>query len=119
MDFIKLIKNRDHFGKKVQLNFNKKGAHTTLIGGLVSLFLDLVLWTYIIILIKNLVFFEKDSNSSVTKIKEITDLQEVSLNETNYNPMFTLNDMRYFPGPKSNVKYDDELKRYITIQMTS
>ena len=64
-------------------------------------------------------FFERDSNSLVTKIKEIQNVQEVNYNETNYVPMFAMTDMRYFPGPKGNVKYDDDMKRFLTIKLTS
>ena len=64
-------------------------------------------------------FFERDSNSTVTKIEEINNLLEVSYNETNYKPMFLLTDARHYFNAKSDIKYDDDLKRFITIVATS
>ena len=113
------IKDQDLFGKSVQLNFNKKGSHNTSIGGIVSLFLKLLMSSFVVILIKALILYEKDDNTMVVKISEIQDLPEVWNNETNYTPQFSLIDMRYFPGPGGAVKYDEDFKRYFTIKITS
>lgn len=55
------------FGHKVSLNFNKKGKdHKTTVGGFCSLFIRLIMLTYVILLFKRL--FLKERNAIETSI---------------------------------------------------
>ena len=55
------IKTHDLFGHKIELNFNKKGSsHNTLIGGVFSILIKMVMLIYIYLLVKKLVNNEDD-----------------------------------------------------------
>ena len=89
---LNIIKDQDFFGAKVSLNFNQKSSHNTLIGGIVSCKIKIMMFSYVLLLFKQLIFFEKDKNSSISKIIEIHELPEVLLNETSFTPMFNFDD---------------------------
>ena len=49
MKFLKAISNQDMFGHDVKLNFNRNGhEHKTLIGGIVSILVQMVLVAFVI-----------------------------------------------------------------------
>ena len=50
--FLNFIKNEDLFGKKVQLLFDKKASHNTLLGGFVSVCLKTFMLGYVMLLVK-------------------------------------------------------------------
>ena len=78
------IKDNDLFGHKIELIFNKKGSeHKTFVGGVVSLFVKLLMVGYISLLIKKLVKHEDDSNETVMSLADLNELGEVKLSETN------------------------------------
>ena len=70
--------------------------------------------TYVALLFKELVLFENDSNSTVNTIVDIDEQPDVSYNDTFYQPQFSIEQ-----GSDQELKYDDDLKRFITIKMTS
>ena len=79
--FAAWVKSHDMFGHEIKLNFNRNGdAHTTFIGGLVSLLVKTVMTIYIYMNIMKLVGFEDAAVE--TKIKNI-DLEE--LGEVSYD----------------------------------
>ena len=60
-----LISSQDLFGHLIHLNFNGKGVHTTILGGIVSLIVKLLFLFYIVINVRKL--FSKDEYSSTTE----------------------------------------------------
>ena len=62
MGFIKsLIKGQDLFGYTVDLNFNKKGhRHNTIIGGIVSIMVKIVMVFYIAFLTNKMMGFKEN-----------------------------------------------------------
>jgi hypothetical protein len=61
----KQVKSQDYFGHDVQLSFNKKGPqHQTLIGGVVSLFINMFMVVYVGILFKRMYLYEDDTIST-------------------------------------------------------
>ena len=55
-----------------------------MIGGVVSVFIKILMFSYVILLTKQLIFYEKDENSTVTTVVEMKDLPNVRYNETYY-----------------------------------
>ena len=59
----KYMKELDMFGHTVQLNFNKNGdSHKTIIGGIFSVFIKMLLGLYVYLLFKRMFLNEADSN---------------------------------------------------------
>ena len=104
------IRKFDLFGQPILLNFNNKGnIHTTLIGGLVSIIVQLFLYWYLIIHVKRMVLYESDSNNTV--LKQLIDNKMRKLNELSLIPMFEL----YDAYQRKNIIYDDDAKKYIDV----
>jgi hypothetical protein len=62
MGIYNLIRNRDFFGHVVQLNFNRMGPeHQTFGGGLVSLLVNIMMGTYVYILVRRMVKYDDDT----------------------------------------------------------
>jgi hypothetical protein len=79
----KKIKNSDKFGEEVKLNFDKNSKkHKTLIGGILSIFINIML-TWLIVS-KTITMVTKDNNqiSSYTSAFDVDSGQEVLYNET-------------------------------------
>ena len=52
----KRIKNHDMFGHKIEFNYNKRGSsHQTIIGGICSLIIKIMILAYSFILMKKLI----------------------------------------------------------------
>ena len=75
------------------------------------------MFVYIMLLLKQLILFEKDDTKTTTEIVDINKTPELKFDEIVYQPIFQLQDKR-FVGPKANLKYDDDLKRFITVKVT-
>ena len=74
--------SQDYFGHKVQLNFNKKGSeHQTLIGGIVSIFINAMMIVYVTILLKRMFLFEDDDVSTATGVINFQDFNGVKMSE--------------------------------------
>lgn len=60
--FSKWVKSNDMIGHNIALNFNKKGdSHTTLIGGVVSILVKVIMSTYIYLSLKKLYNMEDEN----------------------------------------------------------
>ena len=82
----KCLKSRDNFGYKVGLNFNKQGETVnTLIGGLMSLFLNMVIYSFLAL--KIFIMFTY-ADSSLGSFSERTNLDE--LGGKDYSSLKTL-----------------------------
>ena len=58
---MEIIKNQDYFGHKIELKFKRKSSeHNTLMGGCVSVFINLLMMCYVAFLVKKLIRFEDD-----------------------------------------------------------
>jgi hypothetical protein len=69
MGLYNLIVNQDYFGHRVQLFFNRKGAeHKTFGGGVVSLVVNVLMGSYVFILVKRMVNYEDDTIATSIKI---------------------------------------------------
>jgi hypothetical protein len=85
----KAIKGQDIFGHKISFNFNEEGeTHRTLIGGLVSLLLKLLLSLFVVFRFKRLMLYEDNKTSSLKSVS--SDDITVNFNETFLVPFFVL-----------------------------
>ena len=58
------FKDHDMFGHTIQLNFDKQGeSHNTLLGGIFSIFIKIIMSVYIGLCFKKLLYMEDDSIS--------------------------------------------------------
>ena len=75
--------NRDLFGHPVQLNFNLNGdSHKTLLGGILSIFLRMLYYTYMAYLLNKMYLFEDDRTYSFDyQVKDEDQLRKVSFFE--------------------------------------
>ena len=73
----KLVSNQDLFGHYIHLNFNRQGdSHKTLIGGLFSILVKIMMIFYIIINVRKLV--SNDDYKSLTELHTI-DLHKLGI----------------------------------------
>ena len=64
----KLIKRQDKFGHPTQLQFNNEGSyHKTVLGGLLSIGVNLFMIGFVYLLVKKWILMEDDFNSTVVK----------------------------------------------------
>ena len=104
------IRNFDLFGQPILLNFNKKGnTHTTLIGGLISIIVQVFLYWYLVVHVKRMILYENDNNT--TLVKQLIDDKLRKLNQLSFVPIFELYDAYH----KKHITYDEEAKRYIDV----
>ena len=74
------LKNRDLFGHPVQLNFNKKGSqHTTVVGGVVSIIVKVLMLTYVGVLMNRMIEYKDDQISSSVNILDFENGEGVKL----------------------------------------
>ena len=107
---LKLIKSHDLFGHSVHLQFNQKGnTHNTVIGGIFSVFIKLVVLLYTAILFKKLIEMEGDTNGSFIEPQNFEEVGELKMNETDVIMMLNLFEANTFRP----LEYDDEMKRFI------
>ena len=101
------------FGHTIKLNFDKQGdTHKTLIGGLFSMFLRLVILVYIIILWKRLLLNEADQIDTEFNMLDLETLGVVHYNQTNMTLFYALfKSTSDIPYPR----IDDEMLRHIDL----
>jgi hypothetical protein len=69
-----IIRNRDMFGYRVELNFNEKGStHKTLCGGLVSIFVMAILMIFVLYDAKKMLLEEDDTLRSMINDQDLED----------------------------------------------
>ena len=81
-----LIKSQDYFGETIVFTFNKHedNVHRTVLGGLVSLVIKLLMFVYVAFLINMMVTFGNDTNKQYSSIFDYinTPLQAYNFNDT-------------------------------------
>lgn len=81
--YLKSIRNKDLFGHYISLNFNKRGhAHKTYIGGFFSLIVKFIIYGYIGITLKQMLFLEENKNESIKSLVDLEELGPVWYNQT-------------------------------------
>ena len=81
--FLKSIRSTDLFGHNISLNFNKRGnTHKTLIGGFFSLIVKFIIYGYIGITLKQMLFLEENKNESLKSLIDLEELGPVNYNQT-------------------------------------
>ena len=108
MKLKKKIKDLDYFGQSIQLNLNGQEQHNTLIGGVNSLFINIFMAAYIIVLFVGMVTF---SNDTITTKDIYIDEAVVQLNEMGYVPIFYL-----YSDITGGVQLNKETQKYIQIK---
>ena len=80
------------FGHKILLNFNEKGStHNTVLGGLFSLFLKLLVLVYIQDCCAKLFSHDDDVNLSYDQLVDLEDLGVVEYNSTGVYLFYNVN----------------------------
>ena len=106
------IKELDKFGHEIVLNFNNKGNyHNTLLGGLLSIFVNIFILIYIWSLINKVIFFQDDTLLTVSKFDDPLKLGDVRLNTTSFVPTFNLVDF-FTEQPIDHL----EAEKYLTLE---
>ena len=81
--YLKSIRNKDLFGYYISLNFNKRGhTHKTLIGGFFSLIVKFIIYGYVGVTMKQMLFLEENKNETLNGLIDLEELGDVWLNET-------------------------------------
>ena len=108
------IKTYDWFGNPIGLNFDKAGLiHKTALGGAFTILIRLCINIYALFLLKALQLREEDKTVSNSRLVQSDNLGVVEFAETGFKPFIMIQD--YYTG--TYLKYDDDLKKYINIQM--
>ena len=72
------------FGHTIHLNFNKQGdSHKTLIGGVFSFVIRLIMFIYVVILFKRLFLNEGDNNFTKLDVLDLEEFGKIKLSDTN------------------------------------
>jgi hypothetical protein len=76
VSFYKYVMSLDMYGSALTLNFNKKGTnvtdkHNTLIGGVFSFFVKLLLLAYTILIFKRMIGKEQNSNIIEVNVNDL------------------------------------------------
>lgn len=88
---LKWFKDKDMFGHVVNINFDKQGpTHKTEIGGVVSVFIKVVIYVYIIFKFKILILGEKDVNNTLISLEKLTEMGEVFYKDTDHFTLYVL-----------------------------
>ena len=85
------IKKQDLFGHVINLNFNQKGdSHKTIIGGLASILVKIIMAIYIYLSFEKLIFKLDDKNSTDYGLMDLTELGQISYNTTDIFNFYVL-----------------------------
>lgn len=80
----KFFLRRDYFGHHISLLFNDRGSeHNTVLGGLISILINLFMIGYIAILLKRAILFENDRIATMHQSQNFKELGAVNFTETN------------------------------------
>jgi hypothetical protein len=107
------IQNQDLFGHLIAFNFDNKGSsHKTVIGGVFSIIIKLLMAAYIWLRIKKLIFLE-GADTSVSELLLKVDLHgDVALEDMHLNSFYVLTKQL---GGSSVFFGDLELERHLDI----
>ena len=79
------IKSQDMYGHPVKLNFAESGdSHKTMIGGLFSLIINFLIWTFIAYNIKKLLLMEANKDTLHNRSIDLEEFGNVNYTETNF-----------------------------------
>jgi hypothetical protein len=91
MKLKQVIRNRDMFGHRVELNFNNQGSsHKTLCGGIGSIMLQTLMMVFVNLNVKKLFLQEDDNLKSITKDQDLEEQGSILLNLTNFDAMIRI-----------------------------
>ena len=89
---IKSLRRFDMFGHLITMNFNKRGNHhKTLIGAIFSIFIKLLIYVYVALTFKSLIFKTSNKNTTIYSSEPIESLGKINRNESGH---FTFYEMR-------------------------
>ena len=87
----KMLSNRDLFGHPIQLNFNKSGpTHKTPFGGILSMFISVVILAYFGLNIKKMILFENDKVTERVKRQNLELLGDIEFKDTRFFMSYVL-----------------------------
>ena len=90
---MKSLRSYDMFGHLITMNFNKRGNHhKTLIGAFFSIFIKVMIYVYVALTFKQLIYKDANKNSTIYSVEPIEDFGTVYYNETGH---FTFYVMRH------------------------
>ena len=102
----------DKFGHKVELNFNNNGStHSTIIGAVCSIFVNIIIFIYVWGLVDKLIYNGDVKISMVSKYVENDSYEEIPMNSTGIIPVFSLYNFKTMKP----LEYDENMKKYLTI----
>ena len=68
-----IIKNRDYFGKPVEIHFNKSGnTHNTIVGGVVSILVNIILGVFVWFNFRKMIF---NLDDKISQSKSVINFQ--------------------------------------------
>ena len=106
------IKDHDMFGHTIQLNFDKQGeSHNTLLGGIFSIFIKIIMSVYIGLCFKKLLYMEDDSISLFLEQQDLKVTGDVNYAEGN---LLIFQDIRKSKGSLRSLEINEESERFIT-----
>ena len=109
---MKKLRSLDKFAHKVEFNFDNNGStHSTIIGVICSIFVNIFIFIYVWGLAHKLVNNGDVNISMVTKFSENGLNEDVPMNSTGIVPVFSL----YNHKTNRPLEYDDNLQKYVSI----
>jgi len=110
--YFKGIRDKDLFGHNVTLNFNKRGStHKTLIGGFFSIIVKTIIYGYVGLTMKQMLFLEENKNVTIDSLINLEELGEQNYKDSHMTTFYTLTNGE--TGDRINLTED--LKRYVDI----
>ena len=107
------VRDRDMFGHHVTLNFNRKGdTYNTIIGGIASLFIKLLIFGFLAYKSYVLVSLGDNAYSSNLKQTNFEEEEAIDLASENILPFFSLNNAKNIRP----IRFDlEEVSRFVDI----
>ena len=102
----------DKFGHKVEFNFDNNGStHNTIIGGICSIFVNMIIFIYVWGLVNKLVNNGDVKISMVSKYSDNDSNEDISMNSTGIVPVFSIYNIKTL----ETLEYDENFQKYVTI----
>ena len=61
-----------------------------MLGGLISMFIKLIIYTYVVFNFKKMILGEDDKNTTLVSLEKLSDMGEVLYSDTNHFPVYVL-----------------------------